>query len=268
MVAELTKVSAPAPTGRLPCRWTLAVLFLMMTSPSVERMDDIDYKQETESFEYKVMETEQVVTVDYGPDWSEDWALGDGIWFGMRWIGTTMRDEWHRSWMGTSLVTVEKPIGEEPEPKNASRHEDWQVCPAEVVDWPLDFEDVQPWKGPERVERCWTARDWNPDYAIEEHYGWDFNLTDDEALEVMNGGFTLKMPLVLMTVVNYGQVFIKDIDMTEVMENIEYKKVGLCLCLLVLLGAVLWTILRSRVAQCRCRKRQEVGRLSLRKKRW
>ncbi|CAK9061170.1 unnamed protein product [Durusdinium trenchii] len=170
------------------------------------------------------METEQVVTVDYGPDWSEDWALGDGIWFGMRWIGTTMRDEWHRSWMGTSLVTVEKPIGEEPEPKNASRHEDWQVCPAEVVDWPLDFEDVQPWKGPERVERCWTARDWNPDYAIEEHYGWDFNLTDDEALEVMNGGFTLKMPLVLMTVVNYGQVFIKDIDMTEVMENIEYKK--------------------------------------------
>ena len=116
----------------------------MMTSPSVERMDDIDYKQETESFEYKVMETEQVVTVDYGPDWSEDWALGDGIWFGMRWIGTTMRDEWHRSWMGTSLVTVEKPIGEEPEPKNASRHEDWQVCPAEVVDWPLDFEMFNP----------------------------------------------------------------------------------------------------------------------------
>ena len=240
----------------------------MMTSPSVEHMDDIDYKQETESFEHTVMETEKVVTADYGPDWSEDWALGDGIWFGMRWIGTTMRDEWHRSWMGTSLVTVKKPINEEPDQMNASKHEDWQVCPAAVEDWPLDFEEVQLWNGPEGVERWWTARDWNPDYLMEENYGWDFNLTDEEALEVVNGGFTMEMPLVLMPMVNYVQVFIEDIAMTEMMESIEYQKVGLCLSLLVLLGAVLWTILRSRVAQCRCRKRQEVGRLSLRKKRW
>ena len=51
---------------------------------------------------------------------------------------------------------------------------------------------------------------------MEEFYGWDFNLTVVKALNFVNGNFNSTMPLILLVVRSYAQVFIEDIDYGEV----------------------------------------------------
>ena len=269
MVAELAKALAPAPPGRsMPCRFVvMAILFLSKMSPCVERQDDIPFVQVNDTIDYEQVQTEQVATKEERLTVPEDWTLGLSFGAAMKWIGTTRFEKLKDGWIGTSLACLEEPTN-----INASNEDGWQVFPEKIEDWTLDAGngqltlDDQVRSGIELWQLVW---DWSPELEKEEYYGWNFNLTIIEALDFVKGTFTPAMPLIFLIIWSHLQVFIEDFDMTEILEDVKYQKVGLWLSgALVLLGVGLWTILRKRMTQCKCRRRPDMGHLSLRKRRW